>query len=101
MAAFLPPKKTKKVEIRFSTSDVCSQKASKMINLGLLRVDLGRLMLLFCLIGLQALIAPNMTQAQTAAYPGPALKRLFDLSCADLAPPTREMAEIGAIAPAH
>ena len=72
-----------------------------MNHLGLLWAHLKRLMLLFCLIGLQALIAPNMAQAQTAAYPGPALKRLFDFSRADLAPPTREMAEIGAIAPAH
>ena len=66
-----------------------------MNHLGLLWAHLKRLMLLFCLIGLQALIAPNMAQAETAAYPGPVLKRLFDLSRAHLPPRIREMAEIG------
>jgi len=42
-----------------------------MNHLGLLSAHLGRLMLLFCLIGLQALIAPNIAHAQTAAYHGP------------------------------
>lgn len=69
-----------------------------MNHLGLLWAHLKRLMLLFCLIGLQALIAPNMAQAETAAYPGPVLKRLFDLSRAHLPPRIREMAEIGEIA---